>query len=539
MESSPVATVVVPAHDEERVIDRCLSSLAAQPGIENVEVIVVANGCSDQTVRRARQFERRLPRLIVIDHPVAGKVGALNEGDRMASASLRIYLDADIELGPGALPALIETLSVPDAVCASPRVEFDLGPASGPVSAYYRAFQELPYVQNGLVGLGVYGLSGTGRSLFDEFPDVIADDLFVQRLFESSARLTAGGTFTVSVPRVMRDLVRVRTRVAQGNTELAAQTDVPSADASASTLSTMRALVSLVLERPSLLGPAVAYVFVTLLARWRAPRVGTAWHRDESSRVSSMPPPSIIDGVAFDSLTHDEVVDRVMSDLARGEGGLILTPNVDILRQLRQRPELAKEARLVVADGMPIVWAGRLQGTPLPERVTGADLVWSLSAAASRRGRRIFLFGAAPGVADRAAAALSARHPDLEVAGVVSPRLGFDSDPTELARLVHVVRSARPDIVFVALGFPKQEHVALAMQAAMPEVYFLGCGGALDMAAGDVNRAHGLLQRVGAEWLARLAQEPRRLARRYLVDGVPYAGGMLARAALRRAGWRR
>lgn len=243
----------------------------------------------------------------------------------------------------------------------------------------------------------------------------------------------------------------------------------------------------------------------------------------------------VIDGVAFDAATEQEVVDRVFRDLRHGAGGLILTVNTDILRQLPAQGGLERQARLVVADGMPLVWASRILGDPLPARVTGASLVPVLSARAATEKRSVFLFGAAPGVAERAAENLRRDAPGLEVVGAYSPPLGFDKDEATLQEAIHTVATARPDIVFVALGFPRQEQVALRMQNELPGTWFVGCGGALDMAAGDVPRAHGLVQRLGAEWLHRLSQEPMRLGRRYLVDGVPFTLGMLGRSGLQRA----
>src|SRR5436305_9126937 len=133
-------------------------------------------------------------------------------------------------------------------------------------------------------------------------------------------------------------------------------------------------------------------------------------------------------GVAFHALTEEETVGRVRSALARGEGGRILTPNVDILRQDPGR--YAADASLVVADGMPLVWASRLAGTPLPERVTGSGLIWSLSRGLAADHRSVYLLGGAPGTpsgASRAGTALRLACPGLRVAGL-SPSFGFDVD---------------------------------------------------------------------------------------------------------------
>lgn len=244
----------------------------------------------------------------------------------------------------------------------------------------------------------------------------------------------------------------------------------------------------------------------------------------------------VLDGVRISPISWRQTVDHVMTELDAGRGGLLLTANVDIMYQLSQ-PEsgdLADKATVVVADRMPLVWASHLQGTPLPERVTGADLVWHLSEEAAVQGRRVFLLGAGPGVAERAGAEFVRQNPGLQIVGTDCPPNGFESDEQYMTGLLDRLQAAAPDLVFVALGFPKQERVALQLLEHLPKTWFMGCGGALDMAAGEVPRAHPVLQDIGAEWLHRLFQEPRRLARRYLVDDVPYVLRLVSSAAIGR-----
>ena len=253
-----------------------------------------------------------------------------------------------------------------------------------------------------------------------------------------------------------------------------------------------------------------------------------------------MPPRVSVADVALDALTHSEVVERVVDELDAGRGGLLLTPNVDILRLL-QRPEhrsIALRAALVVCDGAPVLWASRLAGTPLPERVTGASLIWSLSAAAAAAGRSVYIVGGPDGAAEGASTALRHANPGLHVAGVSCPPFGFEDDPAQLADLVATVAAAAPDVVFVCLGFPKQEHLALAFAEQMPGTWFVGCGAAVEFAAGTRRRAPELLQRLGLEWAHRLLQEPTRLAPRYARDAV-FAAALLARSTSHGLGWQR
>ena len=239
-----------------------------------------------------------------------------------------------------------------------------------------------------------------------------------------------------------------------------------------------------------------------------------------------------VEGVPFDRLTEAEVVDTVFQRLASDEGGYILTPNVDVLRQLKQHRahDLVERSALVVPDGMPIVWASRLMGTPLPERVTGASLVWSLSEGAAARGASIFLLGGAPGVAEQAATAFEERFPSLNIAGIHCPPVGFEHDDEAVGQVRDAIADARPDVVFVALGHPKQDRLGDALLEQFPGTWFLGCGGALTMAADVVPRAPHWLSAFGLEWFHRFLHEPSRLFTRYFVHDMPFAARLLARA---------
>ncbi|WP_344483629.1 WecB/TagA/CpsF family glycosyltransferase [Nonomuraea monospora] len=241
-------------------------------------------------------------------------------------------------------------------------------------------------------------------------------------------------------------------------------------------------------------------------------------------------------GVGVDALTGSEVVHRVAQAMEAGRGGRIVTPNVDICRAAAADPalrDLITSADLVVPDGMPLVWAARLLGTPVSERVTGADLIWSLSALAARRGWPVYLLGGGPPVvARRAAAELRSRHPELKVCGVHTPPYAFDATPEGAARVRAMVVAARPRLVFVGLGFPRQDRLIARLREELPGAWFVGCGAAIAFAAGTVARAPAWAGRAGLEWAFRLAAEPGRLARRYLIDDLPFAlrllGGCLA-----------
>jgi N-acetylglucosaminyldiphosphoundecaprenol N-acetyl-beta-D-mannosaminyltransferase len=264
------------------------------------------------------------------------------------------------------------------------------------------------------------------------------------------------------------------------------------------------------------------------------------------AHVRSPLPRIRLGGIGVDPVTEPEAVRRVIDALDVGRGGQIVTPNVDIVAAARKSRELRHiiaASDLVVADGAPLVWASRVAGNPLPARVAGSDLVWSLSAAAAERGLRVALLGGTPDGAarptERAAEILEARYPGLKVVGAWCPPMGFDRDDSQWRALVERVEAAAPDLVYVGLGFPKQEHVIVRLRAAAPNAWFLGCGASIDFIAGYRRRAPKWMQRIGTEWLFRMLSEPRRLVRRYVKDDLPEALRLLAEAfRQRRAGGR-
>jgi N-acetylglucosaminyldiphosphoundecaprenol N-acetyl-beta-D-mannosaminyltransferase len=231
----------------------------------------------------------------------------------------------------------------------------------------------------------------------------------------------------------------------------------------------------------------------------------------------------------IDCVTGEEAVRRVAGSR---RGGCLLTPNLQHLREFRRSRIVAEAYRrceLVVPDGMPLVWASRLKGTPLPCRVPGSDLIWSLSEAAAESDRSIFLLGGSPGTADQAAAELSRRYPGLRIAGTHCPPLGFEDCPEGMAELEEAVAAAKPDLIYVGLPLEKQLIVMEALREVVPNAWQVGLGVSFSFVTGDVRRAPELIQRWGLEWLYRLSQEPRRLARRYLVEGIPFFAMLMVR----------
>ena len=264
------------------------------------------------------------------------------------------------------------------------------------------------------------------------------------------------------------------------------------------------------------------------------------------SAGASAPPPASTEqtletvavmGVPFHRLDHNALVSRFLKSAAAGVGGWIVTPNLDMLRQFRESSEsreLILAATHRVVDGLPIVWASRLAGTPLPERVPGSDLVLTLPEAAGRARLSVFLLGGNPGVGAVAAARLEARYPGLGKVGSYCPPFGFEADPQEMAMLRRALHDARPDLVLVGLGSPKQERVIRLLRPELPQAWFVGVGISLSFLAGDQPRAPIALQRLGLEWAHRLWHEPRRLFRRYVVQGLPFGARLFGWALMRR-----
>jgi glycosyltransferase involved in cell wall biosynthesis len=275
--SAAGCSVLVPAHDEERVVGRCVDAVLAETVPGGIELLVVANGCSDGTAAAARRHGAE-----VLELAVASKAAALRAGDDRLQSLPRIYLDADIVLSPGAVAALVAALPADVPRVAAPRADYVTTGRPLLVRAFYAVYTQLPYVSSHMVGSGVYALSAAGRARFGSFPQLTADDLFVQRHFAPEEVVVLPQvSFAIETPHTLRSLLAVRTRTALGNTEVAGL-DLPQFRASSA--STLRALGLLLLRRPHLVPAAVVYVAITVVARRRAAARPPGWQRDETTR---------------------------------------------------------------------------------------------------------------------------------------------------------------------------------------------------------------------------------------------------------------
>lgn len=221
----------------------------------------------------------------------------------------------------------------------------------------------------------------------------------------------------------------------------------------------------------------------------------------------------------FDALGFQEALDRIIAIAKKRQtpAPYIVTPNVDHVLRLAKHPELQtiyEEAALTLADGMPVVWAAKIGGDHLPERVTGADLLPALVQKAAHVGMTVFLFGGPPGTADLAKNKFLKRYKDLKI-HTYCPPYGFEQSPLENQRALKAINQLQPDLLFVGLGSPKQEIWIHENRKKLKVGICLGVGAAIEFAAETLARAPRWMQKSGTEWVYRLAMDPKRLAKRY------------------------
>jgi exopolysaccharide biosynthesis WecB/TagA/CpsF family protein len=279
------------------------------------------------------------------------------------------------------------------------------------------------------------------------------------------------------------------------------------------------------------------YFAFALRRETRWVRTARAGEDEQSCQIPDPIPTVTLPPINFHAVTERQCVEHVMKEMTAKRGGMIATTNTDHLQRCRRNPNFARltsEAQVVVADGMPLIWMSKLRGTPLPERVAGSDLISSLSAAAAERGRSVYLLGGEPGAAEGAARALCLASPTLRVAGVVCPQPAFENDPHEMQTIESALIQSRPDIVFVALGSPKQEELIRTLRDTLPEAWWIGVGYSFSFLSGHGKRAPLWMRKRGLEWLHRLVLEPRRLFKRYVIDGLPFFMRFFAESLLAR-----
>jgi N-acetylglucosaminyldiphosphoundecaprenol N-acetyl-beta-D-mannosaminyltransferase len=237
-------------------------------------------------------------------------------------------------------------------------------------------------------------------------------------------------------------------------------------------------------------------------------------------------------GCQVDNLSMEETLAKVEEFIRSGQPHQHVVVNVDKLVKASRDPDLRRiinECALINVDGMPVVWASRLLGKPLKERVAGVDLFEALMRRAGEKGWRVFLLGARDEVVQAVRATYERKYPGLVVAGC---RDGYFSDAQE-AEVAEQVRASRADLLFVAISSPKKEQFLGRWQGAMQVPFAMGVGGTFDVAIGRVRRAPRWMQKAGLEWFFRFLQEPRRMFRRYFIEDMAFIWLLIKEAARR------
>lgn len=277
-----MATVIVPAHNEARVIRACLDSLYQQPGVDRL--IVACNGCTDQTVDIVSDYSD----IICLDIKKASKVNALNEAEKHITSWPVFYIDADTRLSDGAIQTICKAMASGNLLLAAPEPIVDTSQSSWWVRQYYRTWLSLPYIKDGVVATCSYAISKQGRQRFGEFPSVINDDGYVRCQFSADERGNVpGAQIFITAPKDLKSLIKIKTRSRLGNMQLVAENLCPRTERKPY----FRILLQKLLSRDFI--AVVTYTIIAMLIRMRAKRqfkdlATYQWETDQSSRQKNM-----------------------------------------------------------------------------------------------------------------------------------------------------------------------------------------------------------------------------------------------------------
>lgn len=223
----------------------------------------------------------------------------------------------------------------------------------------------------------------------------------------------------------------------------------------------------------------------------------------------------------IDNLTMQEALKEIDKLIKERKCAYVVTPNVDHIVQLETNKELKAvytNASLILTDGKPLLWIAKWYGTPIKEKISGSDLFPLLCKMAAEKEYTMFFLGAAEGVAAKAAENLMKRYKGLQVVGAYSPPYGFENDPEETNKIKAMIKGAHPHILIVGLGCPKQEKFMYHHCKELGAPISFGLGASFDFEAGNIKRAPRWMSNHGLEWLFRITQDPKRMAKRYLMD---------------------
>ncbi|EIA18226.1 WecB/TagA/CpsF family glycosyltransferase [Clostridium perfringens] len=227
--------------------------------------------------------------------------------------------------------------------------------------------------------------------------------------------------------------------------------------------------------------------------------------------------------IEVDNLTMNEAIDRAEELIIKKKPSYVVTPNVDHIVKLendKEFQEVYKNADLILTDGMPLIWISKIKGNPIKEKISGSDFFPKLCERAAEKGYSIFLLGAAEGVATKAAKNLKEKYEGLNIVGTYSPSYGFEKKDDEIKMIIEMINKAKPDILAVGLGAPKQEKFLHKYRNDLNVPISLAIGASIDFEAGNINRAPKWMQNCGLEWFYRLCKEPKRMFKRYIIDDL-------------------
>jgi N-acetylglucosaminyldiphosphoundecaprenol N-acetyl-beta-D-mannosaminyltransferase len=227
--------------------------------------------------------------------------------------------------------------------------------------------------------------------------------------------------------------------------------------------------------------------------------------------------------IEVDNLTMVETLQAIDSLIQQNRNAYVVTPNVDHIVQLERGGELCeayRNADLILTDGQPLLWISRWYGNPIKQKISGSDLFPLLCKMAVDKEYTMYFLGAGEGIAAQAADNLMRRYPGLKVVGTYSPPFGFEKDEEEMKKIVKILKSAKPHILIVGLGCPKQELFILHNREKLGVPISLGLGASLDFEAGNIKRAPKWMSEHGMEWCFRIVQDPKRMLKRYLIDDL-------------------
>lgn len=229
----------------------------------------------------------------------------------------------------------------------------------------------------------------------------------------------------------------------------------------------------------------------------------------------------------IDNLTMQETLQAIDHLIHENNCAYVVTPNVDHIVRIETNKELQeayKNASLILTDGKPLLWIAKWYGTPIKEKISGSDLFPLLCDMAAKKGYKMFFLGAKEGVAAKAAENLAKRYQGLQIVGTYSPSFGFENDVIEMEKIKISIKESKPEILIVGLGCPKQERFMYRYCRELGVPVSFGLGASFDFEAGNIKRAPRWMANHGLEWLFRITQDPKRLAKRYLVDDTKILG---------------